>query len=117
MHCPWRWQAALLSDQQLTRGVSWGPAWADSGAWGGTWPRHIPWAGPEARTAVPASALIFGSFWLRSLKPEPTFEKSRGLVTGLAAGGLRPILADRGGGGGDTGLFSTLSLLFRQRGD
>lgn len=45
----------------------------DSEAWGGTGPRHIPWAGPEARTAVHARALIFESFWLRSLKPEPTF--------------------------------------------
>lgn len=64
--------ANSVSGQWLMRSIRWGPVWDDSEAWGGTWPRHIPGAGPEARTAVPARALIFESFWLRSLKLEPT---------------------------------------------
>lgn len=53
--------ANSVSGQWLMRSIRWGPAWDDSEAWGGTWPRHIPGARPEARTAVPARALIFES--------------------------------------------------------
>lgn len=33
--------ANSVSRQWLMRSIRWGPAWDDSEAWGGTWPRHI----------------------------------------------------------------------------